>query len=58
MKKNIGALSVMVFSLCVLSCGNEKSDENNNSHNQETRSQEKGQIYESEGYTERGEWAN
>jgi hypothetical protein len=58
MKKIIGALSVMVFSLCVLSCGNEKSDENNNSHNQETRSQEKGQIYESEGYIERGEWAN
>ena len=53
MKKIIAVLSVVVFSLCVLSCGNdknEKSDDNNNSRQLP--------LVESEGYMKMGEWAN
>lgn len=57
MKKVITALSVMVFSLCVLSCGNKKSDENNSLQNQD-----KGEFVrmpnEAEGYIEEGDWVN
>ena len=56
MKKVITALSVMVFSLCVLSCGNKKSDQNNSLQNQD-----KGEFVrmpnEAEGYIEEGDWA-
>ena len=44
-----------MFSLCVLSCGNDKNVKRDKEQNLPTHS--KGEVYESEGYTGRGEWA-